>query len=156
MSPRGRRQIPAGSFFQGFWTTGLEGDELLTGVRFPMWTGRCGFGVREFARRHGDFAVAGAVVAVQVDADDRVERCAISLLGLGPTPLRTTAAERAAVGQKPDLDADELGELAMSDLDRGAVRPPRLRSISNARRRGDGDTRLERSDRRGDSWVRSR
>ena len=116
MSPRGRRQIPAGSFFQGFWTTGLEGDELLTGVRFPVWTGRCGFGVREFARRHGDFAVAGAVVAVQVDADDRVERCAISLLGLGPTPLRTTAAERAAVGQKPDLDADELGELAMSDL----------------------------------------
>jgi len=116
MSPRGRRQIPAGSFFQGFWTTGLEGDELLTGVRFPVWTGRCGFGVREFARRHGDFAVAGAVVAVQVDADDRIERCAISLLGLGPTPLRTTAAERAAVGQKPDLDADELGELAMSDL----------------------------------------
>jgi carbon-monoxide dehydrogenase medium subunit len=116
VSPRGRRQIPAGSFFQGFWTTGLEGDELLTGVRFPIWSGRCGFSLREFARRHGDFAVAGAVVAVQVDADDRVERCAISLLGLGPTPLRATAAEQAAVGQKPDLDADELGQLAMADL----------------------------------------
>ena len=110
------RQIPVAEFFQGFWTTALESDELLVGARFPVWSGRCGFGVREFARRFGDFAVAGAVVAVQVGDDDRVERCAISLLGLGPTPLRATAAERSAVGQKPDLDADELGQLAMSEL----------------------------------------
>jgi carbon-monoxide dehydrogenase medium subunit len=116
VSPRGRRQIPAAEFFQGFWTTALEDDELLVGVRLPVWTGRCGFGVREFARRHGDFALAGAVVAVQVDSDDRVVRCAIGLLGLGPTPLRATAAERAAVGAKPDLDAEELGRLAMSEL----------------------------------------
>lgn len=116
ISPRGRRRIPAADFFRGFWTTDLEDDELLVGVRFPAWTGRCGFGVREFARRHGDFAIAGAMVAVQVDADDRVERCAIALLGLGPTPLRATSAERAALGQNPDLDADELGRLAMADL----------------------------------------
>jgi carbon-monoxide dehydrogenase medium subunit len=117
VSPRGRRQIPANDFFRGFWTTDLEGDELLVGTRFPAWTGQCGFGVREFARRFGDFAVAGAVVAVQIDGDQRVERCAISLFGLGPTPLRATAAEQAAVGQKPDLDAVELGQLAMSGLD---------------------------------------
>jgi carbon-monoxide dehydrogenase medium subunit len=116
VSPRGRRQIPAADFFEGFWTTALEDDELLVGVRFPVWTGRCGFGVREFARRHGDFALAGAVVAVELDGDDRVARCAIGLLGLGPTPLRATAAEHAAVGGKPDLDAEELGRLAMSDL----------------------------------------
>jgi len=115
-SPRGTRQIPAAEFFQGFWTTALEVDELLVRTRFPVWSGRCGFGVREFARRFGDFAVAGAVVAVQVDGDARVERCAISLFGLGPTPLRATAAEKAAVGQKEDLDVDELGQLAMSEL----------------------------------------
>jgi carbon-monoxide dehydrogenase medium subunit len=116
VSPRGRRQIPAGEFFEGFWTTALDDDELLVGVRFPIWTGRCGFAVHEFARRHGDFALAGAVVAVELDADDRVARCAIGLLGLGPTPLRATAAEQAAVGAKPDLDAEELGRLAVSDL----------------------------------------
>src|SRR5262245_9991935 len=38
-SPRGRRRIPAGTFFDGFWTTTLEADELLVGVRFPVWTG---------------------------------------------------------------------------------------------------------------------
>ncbi len=115
-SPRGRRQIPAREFFDSFWTTAMESDELLVSVRFPEWTGRCGFAVREFARRFGDFAIAGAVVAVQVDADDRVSRCAIGLLGLGPTPLRAGAAEVAALGQGPDVDADELGRLAMSEL----------------------------------------
>jgi carbon-monoxide dehydrogenase medium subunit len=116
VSPRGRRQIPAADFFEGFWTTALDDDELLVGVRFPVWTGRCGFAVHEFTRRHGDFALAGAVVAVELDADDRVARCAIGLLGLGPTPLRATVAEHAAVGAKPDLDAEELGLLALSDL----------------------------------------
>jgi carbon-monoxide dehydrogenase medium subunit len=115
-SPRGTRRIPAGAFFTGFWSTDLEPDELLVGVRFPVWTGRCGFAVHEFARRHGDFAIAGAVVAVQLDGDDRLAHCAISLLGLGPTPLRAAAAEEEACGQKADLAADELGQLAMSGL----------------------------------------
>jgi len=118
VSRRGRRAIPAGDFFTAFWTTALDPDELLVGVRFPVWTGRCGFAVREFARRFGDFAIAGAVVGVQVDTDDRVERCAIGLLGLGATPLRATVAERAAVGQiAGSLDLDDLGQLAVGDLD---------------------------------------
>src|SRR5207244_2730932 len=113
-SSRGTRRIPAREFFRGFWSTDLDADELLVGVRFPGWTGRCGFAVREFARRHGDFAIAGAVVAVQLDGDDRIERCAIGLLGLGPTPLRATVAEEEACGQKADIAVDEVGQLAMS------------------------------------------
>jgi carbon-monoxide dehydrogenase medium subunit len=118
VSPRGRRTIPAANFFQGFWTSALAADEVLTSVKFPVWKGRSGFAVREFARRHGDFAIAGAVVGVQLDDDDRVERCAIGLIGLGPTPLRATAAEQAAMGRPvSDVVAGELGHLAVSDLD---------------------------------------
>jgi carbon-monoxide dehydrogenase medium subunit len=115
-SPRGQRRIAARDFFRGFWPSALEHDELLVGVRFPVWSGRCGYAVREFARRHGDFAIAGAAVAVHVDDDDRIARCAIGLLGLGSTPLRATAAEHAAIGQKVDVATDELGRLAMSGL----------------------------------------
>jgi carbon-monoxide dehydrogenase medium subunit len=115
-SPRGQRTIPAAEFFNGFWTTALARDELLTSVRFPVWSGRCGFAVREFARRHGDFALAGAVVAVELDADDRVARCAIGLLGLGSTPLRATVAENAALGHKADALTADLGALATEDL----------------------------------------
>jgi carbon-monoxide dehydrogenase medium subunit len=116
VSVRGTRRIPATRFFRHFWTTDLEPDELLVGVRFPVWNGRCGFSVREFARRLGDFAIAGAAVAVELDAHDRIERSAISLFGLGPTARRASAAERAAHGHKPDVAADELGRLAMSEL----------------------------------------
>ncbi len=117
VSPRGRRQIPASEFFTGLWETALAADEILTAVGFPVWSGRCGFSVREFARRHGDFAIAGATVAVQLDDRDNVTRCGIGLLGLGSTPERGTPAEEAVVGRPvTDITADELGRLAMSGL----------------------------------------
>jgi aerobic carbon-monoxide dehydrogenase medium subunit len=117
LSPRGRRHIPAGDFFTGLWETALEPDEVLAGVRFPVWTGRCGFAVQEFARRHGDFAIAGAVIAVGLD-DDRVSRCAIGLLGLGSTPRRASDAEAAVIGRAAtDVDADEIGNLATAGLE---------------------------------------
>ena len=118
LSPRGRREIAAADFFAGLWETTMESDEVLTGVRFPMWNNRSGFAVQEFSRRHGDFAIAGALVAVQLDDNDRVSRCAIGLLGLGSTPRRATAAETAAIG-KPisELVPEEIGQAAMTGLD---------------------------------------
>jgi CO/xanthine dehydrogenase FAD-binding subunit len=118
LSPRGRREIAAADFFAGVWETTMESDEVLTGVRFPVWNGRSGFSVHEFARRHGDFAIAGALVAVQLDDGDRVSRCGIGLLGLGSTVKRATAAEAAVIG-KPvgELMAEEIGRAAMTGLD---------------------------------------
>lgn len=118
LSPRGRREIAAADFFVGLWETTMAPDEVLTGVRFPVWNGRSGFAIHEFSRRHGDFAIAGALVAVQLDDDDRVSRCGIGLLGLGATPRRATAAEAAVIG-KPvgELAPEEIGRAAMTGLD---------------------------------------
>ncbi len=74
LSPGGARVVPAADFFTGLWSTVLAPDDLLVGVSFPVWQGRCGFAVEEFARRHGDFAIAGAAVAVELDGDDTVAR----------------------------------------------------------------------------------
>jgi carbon-monoxide dehydrogenase medium subunit len=116
-SSRGSREIPASEFFTGLWETSLAADEILTAVRFPVWGDRSGFAVEEFARRHGDFAIAGATVAVELDDDDRVARCGIGLLGLGSTPLRGSVAEGAVTGRSAnDITADEVGRLAMSGL----------------------------------------
>ena len=118
LSPRGRREIAAADFFAGLWETTMESDEILTGVRFPVWGGRSGFSVHEFSRRHGDFAIAGALAAVQLDDSDRVSRCAIGLLGLGSTPRRATAAEAAVIGKLVgELVPEEIGEAAMTGLD---------------------------------------
>ncbi|MBI5336668.1 carbon-monoxide dehydrogenase medium subunit [Mycobacterium sp. BK558] len=117
-SVRGTRRIPAAEFFTGLWETALAADEILTAVTFPVWSGRVGFSVHEFARRHGDFAIAGATVAVELDDDDTVARCGIGLLGMGSTPQRGTPAERALVGRPvTDVTAEEVGRLAVSALE---------------------------------------
>jgi carbon-monoxide dehydrogenase medium subunit len=116
VSSTGAREIAADDFFTGLWETLLEASEILTAVRFPVWGGRSGFAIEEVARRHGDFAIAGAAVAVQVD-DDRVSRCGVGLLGLGSTPLRASAAEAAVLGRPVgDITAQDIGNLAVSGL----------------------------------------
>jgi aerobic carbon-monoxide dehydrogenase medium subunit len=116
-SARGDRQIAAADFFTGLWENSLASDELLRAVRFPVWSGRTGFAVHEFARRHGDFAIAGATIAVELDTEDRVTRCGVGLLGLGSTPERGTPAERAIIGRPvTDITAEEFGRLALSDF----------------------------------------
>jgi aerobic carbon-monoxide dehydrogenase medium subunit len=117
-SARGTRVVPAADFFAGVWTTTLEPDELLTAVHFPVWNGRCGFAAEEFARRHGDFAIAGAVAGVELDADGVVARAAIAMFGMGPTPVRAVSAERALVGSLASaVDRREVGRLAVSDVE---------------------------------------
>ena len=131
LSPRGQRSIPVAEFFTGIWSTALEADELLTGVTFPVWGGTggggCGFAVEEFARRPGDFALAGAAVAVELSGLDgsggsRIRRCGIGLIGLGPTPLRASAAEASVTGTAAGdagsaARAKEIGATAMAELD---------------------------------------
>jgi carbon-monoxide dehydrogenase medium subunit len=134
LSPRGQRTVAARDFFTGLWSTALEPDELLAAASFPVWSGRCGFAVDELARRHGDFAIAGAAVAVQLDdTSDVVRRCAVALIGMGSAPLRAPTAEAAAVGAEVgDIDPDELGRLAAAD----ATDPPSdLHGTADYRRR---------------------
>jgi carbon-monoxide dehydrogenase medium subunit len=129
VSPRGQRAIPANGFFSGIWSTALEADELLTGVVFGVPGGRAGFAIEEFSRRPGDFAVAGAAIAIELDdsngpdpRDAPVSRCGIGLFGLGPTPLRASAAEAAVTGTpagdvSTDARAREIGQAAVADLE---------------------------------------
>ncbi|MGD6749707.1 FAD binding domain-containing protein [Streptomyces sp. BH105] len=117
VSPRGRRKISASEFFTGIWSTALAEDELLTGVNFPVRRGRCGFAVEEFARRSGDFAIAGAMVAIGLDASMCIDRCAIGLFGLGPTACRAHDTEAALIGSHPaDIEAEAIGRSATEGL----------------------------------------
>ncbi len=118
VSRRGSRTVSAEDFFVGFWTTTLRADELLAAVAFPVWKGRCGFGFQEFARRHGDFALSGAAIGIEADADDRITGCRIALMGMGLIPERARAAESAALHSKiGEISAKELGQIANSELE---------------------------------------
>jgi carbon-monoxide dehydrogenase medium subunit len=118
VSSRGTRSVAADDFFEGFWTTDLAADELLAAVTFPEWKGRRGFGFKEFARRHGDFALAGAAVGIEADAEDRITRCGIALLGMGSIPERARAAESMIRQTKVgEVSVKELGQIVISELD---------------------------------------
>lgn len=100
MGASGVRTIPAGQFFQGFMTTAIGPGEMLTEMRFGLPPPGSGSAFVEVARRHGDFAQAGAAVVLAVDGDE-ISHARIALLGLGGTPLRAIGAEEGLIGERP-------------------------------------------------------
>ncbi len=118
-SSRGSRRIPASAFFESTFMTSIADDEVLTAVEFPVWGESSGFGVSEVARRHGDFALVGAMAGVRLDGAT-VAQAAVAIFGVGGTPIRAREAEAALVGSAVAADAAnlaEVGKLAASDLD---------------------------------------
>jgi carbon-monoxide dehydrogenase medium subunit len=105
-SLRGTRKIPFKEFALTFMTTSVEPDEIVTAIEFPLWPQGHGYGFHEFARRRGDFALAGAAVLIELNTDKTVKRASIALCGVATVPMRIAAAEAALVG-KP-LDATSV------------------------------------------------
>ena len=117
-SASGSREVPAAEFFQSTFTTAVASDELLVALRFPSWDQPAGFAFDEIARRSGDFALAGAAVAIGTDNQGRINRAAVGMLGVGPIPLRAASVEAALMGLAvADADPAEIGRLAADDMD---------------------------------------
>lgn len=115
---RGERVIPAQEFFLGPFTTALATDELLTSIRFPIPPTHSGWGMAEVARRHGDFALAGAVALLARADDGTCARAAIALFGVATRPLRATQAEQALVGRPFTTETfREVATLATESID---------------------------------------
>ena len=116
-SGRGTRTIPAGDFFQGPLMTALAADELVTETRWTLPAAQAGWGFREMARRHGDFALVGVAVVLSV-AREVVADVRIAIFGAAATPVRAAAAERALKGQAAsDNVLAEAARLATADLE---------------------------------------
>src|SRR5690349_1365352 len=58
-SKKGKRKIPAESFFKGLFETDLQPDEILTAVEVPAAKKGDRSVFLELARRHGDYATVG-------------------------------------------------------------------------------------------------
>ena len=86
--PKGERTVAASDFFQGFLTTALAADELLTEIRVPKITG-AKVSFQKFNRRAQDWAIVG-VAAWRLGA-----KSGVGLVNMGSTPMRATAVESA-------------------------------------------------------------
>jgi aerobic carbon-monoxide dehydrogenase medium subunit len=89
-SERGMRRVAAKDFFVGFFTTALEPAEVLVSIRFPAWPAHRRPGFAELSRRHGDFALVGVALTVDVK-EGRCERARIALFGAEDAPRLVNA-----------------------------------------------------------------
>ena len=76
--------------------TTLGDTELLTEIRIPAAAASSGFGFQEFARRHGDFALAGVAAVISTDGST-ITHAALGAFG-GTHATRLATAEAALVG----------------------------------------------------------
>ncbi|MDX6592075.1 MAG: aerobic carbon-monoxide dehydrogenase medium subunit [Gaiellales bacterium] len=111
--PVGERICPATQFFGGFFGTAVEPGEILVEVRFPRLGSRCAF--VEVARRHGDFAIAGVGVAMDLGPDGRISRAGVALAGVGPAPLKVAPAEALLRGEQPSPELFEAAAQAAAE-----------------------------------------
>ncbi len=97
-SADGTREVAAADFFQGFFTTALEANELLTAVHFPAWSPTAGGSVVEIARRHGDYAMCGLACSIDVP-NGTITEAALSFFSVAGQPIRVAEAEQALIGK---------------------------------------------------------
>ncbi|PVZ14993.1 FAD binding domain-containing protein [Actinomycetospora cinnamomea] len=117
--PAGRRTIPAGELFHGFYATAVDPDEVVVEVRFTRPAPHAA--LTEFARRHGDFAIVDAAVALDLDEDGRTSGGRVVLGGVAPAPVRVPEAEEVLAAGAP---ADDALAAAVADAAAGAIDPP--------------------------------
>jgi CO/xanthine dehydrogenase FAD-binding subunit len=121
-SARGVRTLAPSEFFAGLLTTTLAPDELVVEIEVPPLPHGAGTAFVEYARVHGDFALAGAAVTLSSTG------ATVVLLRAAPTPLRVAAAEQALV-EGADEDAVQLAAAA------AAVDGPRRALLEDVTRR---------------------
>lgn len=96
----GVRQLPANEFFRGAFTTAAAPGELITALHLDLPDGAWSGAFDEVAQRHGDYAIAGAGVVVQLDGG-RLTGCRIVVSGAETVPVRATAVEEMLNGEMP-------------------------------------------------------
>jgi carbon-monoxide dehydrogenase medium subunit len=137
----GTRKAPAATFFLGPLSTALADDELIVELRLPPWPEGRRWAFEEFARRRGDFAIAGVAAYYDVDPAGRAKNVHIAVIGACHRPHRVAAAEAA-------LEGKAVGEgtiLAAAKAAAAAVEPPEDLHASAAYRRSLVGTLLERA-----------
>jgi carbon-monoxide dehydrogenase medium subunit len=128
--PKGKRTIAAPELFQDAMTTSIAPDEILVEVRLPAMPAGAGFAIEEFARRHGDFAIA-AVAAVILREGQGCARARIATAGISSRSERLRTAEEM-------LEQHGLGEDAIAraaEAAAKAIEPLSDRHASAAYRR---------------------
>jgi len=107
-SVRGERRIPAAEFFVGSLVNSLEPDELVTAVEIDAIPPDAGWGFEEFAKRHGDFALACFATTLRA-VGGRAKDVRVGMMGVGETPMRLREIEDI-------LDGTDVSDVVLDEV----------------------------------------
>jgi CO/xanthine dehydrogenase FAD-binding subunit len=77
----------------------------------------CGWGFEEFARRAGDYAIAGCAAIVRIDESGLCEDARLVYFSVGEVPLLAAHAALALVGEQPTQERIAEAALNAATLD---------------------------------------
>jgi carbon-monoxide dehydrogenase medium subunit len=137
----GQRTVRAAEFFTGPLTTQLRSDELITELRLPPWPAARRWGFEEFARRQGDFALAGIALYYDEDEQGRAGNPHAGIIGACSRPHRLEPVEAMLNGRTVDEQTIEGAARAAAD----AVDPPQDLHADATYRRALVKTMVERA-----------
>lgn len=116
-SIRGIRTLDAEDLFEGFMSTSLAEDELLSEVRLPLLPLDTRFGFYEFSRRAGDYAIAMSLVTFRL-VDGAMADVRVGIGGAEGKPRRCADAEATLSGKVMSAQVfAEAGEAAAAAVD---------------------------------------
>ena len=107
----GERKIAAADFFRGIFQTALSANELLAAVELPTMRQKSAYFFHEFARRHGDYALAGLAAQALVD-DGILSDLRLAFFAVGDRPVLKAANALTGVPITPQLLSRVSAELA--------------------------------------------
>ena len=90
--------VDARDYYIGPMITTLPMGACLSGVRFPVWTGKVGAGFHEVNARSSDFAFVSAAAQVALGDDGKCERIAVAVGAATDFPIRLATAEQQLTG----------------------------------------------------------
>jgi carbon-monoxide dehydrogenase medium subunit len=108
----GERRVAAGDFFKGIYETVLSAQELLVAVDLPTAGKNSRHFFCEFARRRGDYAIAGLAAQATVDGD-RFADLRLGFFAVGDRPVLARASKGLVdIAITPAVLSDASAELA--------------------------------------------
>lgn len=116
-SVEGQRSMPIGDFFLGYYMTNLDPSELIVAVDVPGLGSNTGYAITEFARRHGDFALASASVVVTVDDAGMIATASSAVGGVAPSAVACPAVDAALRGARDPDDFVRAAEKVTEHID---------------------------------------
>lgn len=115
-SRRGSRSLDLRTFYEGYFTTRLEADELVTEIHVPAIQPDRRTGFHKQTRKFGEFAESMAVAIIDLSSDGTIANADIWLGAASDTPMSLTGASQTLIGAMWGPPARNAFRDAVSEL----------------------------------------